>query len=186
MKYIKPYWIYFIVGPLCMIIEVIGEVLMPNFMAKIIDNGVTHQNVGYIIGMTLFMILTALIMMAGGVGGAYFGAKASVNFAADLRQDVYNKVQTFSFANIDKFSTGSLVTRLTNDVTQVQNMVNMVLRMCLRAPGMLIGALIMSIAMNPRLSLILAVAIPVIFITQFVIVSKGFPGSPSCRRRSML
>ena len=85
------------------------------------------------------MIITAIVMMLGGVGGAYFGAKASVNFAADLRKDAFEKVQKFSFANIDKFSTGSLVTRLTNDVTQMQNFINMMLRMMLRSPGMLIG-----------------------------------------------
>ena len=92
MKYIKPYWPYFVIGPLCMIVEVIGEVLMPKYMASIINNGVEGQSVWHIVGICLLMIFTALLMMAGGVGGAYFGAKASVNFAADLRQDVYAKV----------------------------------------------------------------------------------------------
>ncbi|MDD6032292.1 MAG: ABC transporter ATP-binding protein [Oscillospiraceae bacterium] len=175
MKYVKPYWPYFLIGPLCMIIEVVGEILMPKFMASIINNGVADKDVWYIVGICLFMVLTALLMMAGGVGGAYFGAKASVNFAADLRQDVYSKIQKFSFANIDKFSTGSLVTRLTNDVTQMMNFINMLLRMCLRGPGMLIGALIMAIAMNPRLATVLAVTIPLIVITQVLVIRVGFP-----------
>ena len=148
-KYVKPYMKYFILGPLCMIIEVLGEILLPKGMANIINKGVPAGNIPYIIGIMLLMILCAVLMMAGGVGGAYFGAKASVNFAADLRKDVYSKIQHFSFANIDKFSTGSLVTRLTNDITQLQNFVNMLLRMCLRAPGMLIGALIMAILLKP-------------------------------------
>ncbi|MBR6789872.1 MAG: ABC transporter ATP-binding protein [Oscillospiraceae bacterium] len=175
MKYVKPYWPYFVIGPLCMIVEVIGEVLMPKYMASIINTGVEGQNVWHIVGICLMMILTALLMMAGGVGGAWFGAKASVNFAADLRQDVYAKVQKFSFANIDKFSTGSLVTRLTNDVTQLQNFVNMLLRMCLRSPGMLIGALIMALTMNPRLAGVLGVTVPLILITQFFVIRVGFP-----------
>lgn len=175
MKYVKPYWPYFVIGPLCMIVEVVGEVLMPKFMADIVNEGVAGRSIGYIVGVCALMVLTAVLMMAGGVGGSYFGAKASVNFAADLRQDIYGKVQQFSFANIDKFSTGSLVTRLTNDVTQMQNFINMLLRMCLRAPGMLIGALIMAIAMNPRLALVLAVTIPLILITQLIVIRIGFP-----------
>ena len=174
-KYIKPYWKYFVLGPLCMIIEVVGEIVMPQLYAGILDEGVKQHNVSYIILTAVLMILLALIMMAGGVGGAWFGAKASVNFASDLRKDVYGKVQRFSFADIDKFSTGSLVTRLTNDVTQLQNFVNMMLRMFLRAPGMLIGALIMAIRMNAELARVLAVTVPVLLVAQFFIIRTGFP-----------
>lgn len=124
-KYIKPYLPAFIIGPLMMIVEVIGEVVLPKLMANIINVGVANGSVGYITGTGALMILVALLMMAGGVGGAYFGAKAAVSFAADLRKDAFDKVQTFSFANLDQFSTGSLVTRLTNDITQVQNLINM-------------------------------------------------------------
>lgn len=252
-KYIKPYLAYFILGPLCMIVEVIGEVLMPKFLATVINLGSAFQNTGlYIsqlmsnvasgqsidsqsvlveklikcfeyldydalsatgekilsaielgdmtlllgnlseaqvifdsinnspymwqtIGVASLMVLTALLMIVGGVGGAYFGAKAAINFAADLRLDVYKKVQGFSFSNIDKFSTGSLVTRLTNDVTQLQNFINMLLRMCLRAPGMLIGALIMAIALKPDLATVLLVTIPIMTIGTLFIVTRGFP-----------
>ncbi len=175
MKYIKPYKWYFILGPLCMIVEVVGEVNMPAFLANIINVGIAEKDVGYIIFSCACMVLLALCMMAGGVGGAYFGAKAAVNFASDLRRDVYAKVQDFSFANIDKFSTGSLITRLTNDITQIQNFVNMLLRMFLRSPGMLIGALIMAIRLNPSLSVIFAVVIPLILLIQVVVISKAFP-----------
>lgn len=175
-KYIKPYAAYFITGPLCMIVEVVGEIFMPYFMAQIINNySAGNLTIGSSLGYMIGMVLTALAMMLGGVGGAYFGAKASVNFAADIRNDVYKKVQAFSFANIDRFSTGSLVTRLTNDVTQLQNFVNMVLRMALRAPGMMIGALVMSIALEPRLSMIFLVSMPVLLAAIFIITKMGFP-----------
>ncbi len=191
-KYIKPYLAYYILGPLCMIIEVIGEVLMPWFLGLIVDYGLENKPLNeapaairwiletfdapvYVVAIMVGMIITAILMMLGGVGGAYFGAKAAINFAGDLRADVYRKVQTFSFANIDKFSTGSLVTRLTNDVTQLQNFVNMVLRMCLRSPGMMIGALIMAFTLSPRLTTVLAVTMPLLIAALAFIISKGFP-----------
>ncbi|MBR6638211.1 MAG: ABC transporter ATP-binding protein, partial [Lachnospiraceae bacterium] len=192
-KYIKPYLPYFILGPLCMIVEVIGEVLMPKFLSYIIDYGAGQKDIAeapeiikwlldvfggqspFIIAIMVGMIITAVLMMLGGVGGAYFGAKAAVNFAADLREDLFRQVQKFSFANIDKFNTGSLVTRLTNDVTQMMNFINMLLRMCLRSPGMLIGGVIMAVSMNAKLTLTLAVSIPLLLITVAVIISVGFP-----------
>ena len=175
MKYIRPYLPFFILGPLCMIIEVIGEVVMPKLLAIVINLANRGTlTVGTSLGVMGLMILTALVMMVGGVGGAYFGAKASVNFAADLRADAFAKVQTYSFSSIDKYSTGSLVTRLTNDVTQLQNFVNMVLRMALRAPGMLVAALIMAIALKPSLSVVLAVSIPLLLLTVGLIIKTGF------------
>ena len=191
-KYIKPYLPFFILGPLCMIIEVIGEILMPRLLSYIINlgiDGVTDDmpgiiiwlydrignNAFFIVAIATGMILTAILMMLGGVGGAYFGGKASVNFSADLRADIYKKIQSFSFSNIDKFSSASLVTRLTNDVTQLQNFVNMMLRMFFRAPGMLIGALIMAINLNPSLSVILLVSVPILLIAIACIIVRGFP-----------
>ncbi|MGM9643607.1 MAG: ABC transporter ATP-binding protein [Eubacteriales bacterium] len=182
MKYVKPYLLYFILGPLCMIVEVIGEVLMPLYLAEVINGmvpdpvtGVVPLTVGGSMTVMLKMILTALMMMVGGVGGAYFGAKASVNFAADLRADLFRKVQSYSFANIDKFSTGSLVTRLTNDVSQLQNFVNMMLRMMLRAPGMLIGGILMAIKLSPNLSVVMAVTLPLLLISIAILISLGMP-----------
>ncbi|MBE6645960.1 MAG: ABC transporter ATP-binding protein, partial [Ruminococcaceae bacterium] len=172
-KYIKPYLPYFILGPICMIVEVIGEILMPRFLGIVINNGANGVGVG--IGMGALMVLAAFLMMAGGVGGAYFGAKASVNFATDLRSDAYKSIQKFSFSNIDKFSTGSLVTRLTNDVTQLQHFVNMLLRMALRSPGIIIGALIMAISINPPLSVVLAVTVPFMVITIIGIIISALP-----------
>ena len=174
-KYVKPYLPAFIIGPLLMIVEVIGEVVLPKLMANIINVGVTNGSVGYITGTGALMILVALLMMAGGVGGAYFGAKAAVSFAADLRKDAFDKVQTFSFANLDQFSTGSLVTRLTNDITQVQNLINMALRMMLRAPGMLIGALIMAFVMNAELAVIVLIVIPILVAAITILIKIAFP-----------
>ena len=176
MKYVKPYLLYFILGPLSMIVEVLGEVLMPLFLGYVI-NGAHEKTLtvrSSLIVMAL-MIGTALLMMLGGVGGSYFGAKASVNFASDLRADLFRKVQSFSFANIDKFSTGSLVTRLTNDVTQLQNFVNMMLRMMLRSPGMLIGGIIMAIQLSPSLSIVMAVTLPLLLASMAFLIFRGMP-----------
>ena len=175
LRYARPYALYFVVGPLCMIVEVIGEIVLPKLYANIVNVGIETGNVRYIVVTCLLMILMALLMMTGGVGGAYFASKASVNVAADVRRDVYAKIQKFSFANIDRFSTGSLITRLTNDVTQVMNMINMLMRMCLRAPGMLIGALIAAISMSPSLATVLAVTVPLIVAVQFIVIRIGFP-----------
>ena len=174
-KYIKPYLSAFIIGPILMIVEVVGEVLLPKFMANIINIGAANHDVPYIISMGAVMVLTALFMMAGGVGGAYFAAKAAISFSADLRSDTFQKVQQFSFANLDQYSTGSLVTRLTNDVTQVQNLINMALRMMLRAPGMLIGALIMAFMMNAELALVILVVIPVLVLLIGLVIKTAFP-----------
>ncbi len=175
-KYIKPYLSSFILGPICMIIELIGDILMPILLAWIINSADAGKlTVGSSIGIAALMIGIIVVMFLGGVGGAYFGSKASVNFAADLRRDVYGKIQKFSFANIDKFSTGSLVTRLTNDVTQVQNFVNMLLRMALRAPGMIIGGVIMAIILKPSLSVVLAVTMPMMIIFILFLIKFGFP-----------
>ncbi len=175
LKFVKPYLKYFICGPILMIVEVLGEIVMPIFFANIINNGVANQSVGYIVTMGILMLVTSLLMIMGGVGGAYFGAKASINFGADVRKEAYKKVQEYSFRNIDKFSTGSLVTRLTNDITQMQNFVNMLLRMALRSPGMLIGALIMAIRLNSNLAMILLVVLPLMAAMMGVVMSKSFP-----------
>ena len=175
-KYIRPYLPYFIAGPLCMLIEVAGEAVMPRLLGILINNANAGTlTTGKSMLTMVLMIVIALIMMAGGVGGAYFASKASVNFAADLRADVYARVQTFSFENIDKFSTGSLVTRLTNDVTQMQNLINMMMRMALRAPGMMIASLIMAIILKPKLSIVFTVSIPVMLIAVGFIILTGFP-----------
>ena len=174
-KYIRPYWKSFVFGPILMVTEVVGEVLLPSFMADIINIGAVQHDVAFIIRMGLVMLLTAVVMMLGGIGGAYFSARAAISFAADLRSDVFRKVQDFSFRNIDTYSTGSLITRLTNDITQVQNVIMMGLRLLLRAPGMLIGAIIMAFVMNAELALILVIVIPLLAGAIGVVIRIAFP-----------
>ena len=174
-KYIKPYLYAFILAPVLMIVEVLGEVYMPKLMAMIINEGVTNGDSGYILKLGIGMVFVAIGMAASGIGAAYFASKASISFGAGLRKDVFKKVQEFSFANIDSFSTGSLVTRLTNDITQLQNLIMMALRMALRAPGMLIGALIMAMSMNPSLTMIVAVVMPILIVIIGFFIKVAFP-----------
>ena len=174
-KYMKPYLASFILAPILMIVEVVGEVVLPKLMANIINNGAANHDIPYIIGMGICMLMVALLMLIGGTGAAFFAAKASIGFASDLRSDVFEKVQKFSFANLDKFSTGSMVTRLTNDITQVQNLINMSMRMTLRAPGMLIGALIMAFVMNRQLALVVLIVIPVLVFAIGMVIKTAFP-----------
>ncbi len=174
-KYAKPYLSAFIIGPCLMITEVLGEVMLPKMMSLIINNGVASHDQGYILRMGLWMVCVAFAMAASGIGGAYFSAKASICFTSDLRKDLFARVQQFSFQNIDDFSTGSLVTRLTNDIQQVQMVMMMVLRIALRAPGMLIGALIMAFIINSRLALVILVVVPVLALAIAAIMATAYP-----------
>lgn len=182
-KYITPYLSAFVIGPLMMLTEVAGEVMLPKFMSMIINNGVADRNLAYIGKMGALMVLTVLFMAVGGILGAYFSAKASISFTSDMRNDLFRKVQQFSFENIDGYSTGSLVTRLTNDVQQVQNVLMMGLRMALRAPGMFLGALIMAFLMNRRLAVIILIVIPLLLAAIILILKTAFPRFGEMQRR---
>lgn len=182
-KYITPYLSAFVIGPLMMLTEVAGEVMLPKFMSMIINNGVASRNVAYIGKMGTLMVLTVLFMAVGGILGAYFSAKASISFTSDMRNDLFRKVQQFSFENIDDYSTGSLVTRFTNDVQQVQNVLMMGLRMALRAPGMFLGALIMAFMMNRQLAVIILIVIPLLLAAILLILKTAFPRFGEMQRR---
>ena len=182
-KYITPYLSAFVIGPLMMLTEVAGEVMLPKFMSMIINNGVADRNLAYIGKMGALMVLTVLFMAVGGILGAYFSAKASISFTSDMRNDLFRKVQQFSFENIDGYSTGSLVTRLTNDVQQVQNVLIMGLRMALRAPGMFLGALIMAFMMNRQLAVIILIVIPLLLTAIILILKTAFPRFGEMQRR---
>jgi len=174
-SYILPYKSAFILGPLMMVTEVLGEILLPKFMSMIINHGVAQKDGGYILKMGLVMAITSFLMAAGGILGAYFAAKASISFTSDLRRDLFARVQQFSFKNIDTFSTGSLVTRLTNDIQQVQNLIMMGLRMMLRAPGMFLGALVMAFWMNAELAAVILVVIPLLTAAIVRILRTAYP-----------
>lgn len=174
-KYVRPYKGAFILGPLLMLTEVFGEIMLPKLMSMIINNGVTGKDAGYIIRIGLVMIGIAIFMAVCGIGGAYYSSRASIGFTSDLRQDLFNKVQHFSFKNIDKYSSGSLVTRLTNDIQQIQQVLMLMLRMAMRAPVMLVGALIMAFTMNSRLAMILLIVIPVLVLVIAILLGTAYP-----------
>lgn len=176
LKYVGEYKKYTILTPVFMIGEVIMEVLIPLVMAAIIDNGIQGSGgIDYTIRMGALMVVMAFVSLFFGAAGGRTSAVASMGFAKNLRNDLFAKVQNFSFSNVDKFSTGSLVTRLTTDVTNTQNAFMMVLRMGVRAPFMLIGATIMAVIINARLSLIFLVVIPVLGTALYLIVSHAHP-----------
>lgn len=156
---IKGYVKESIITPLSMIIEVIMEMLIPLFMASMIDSGVNKGDMNQILYYGGIMGICAVIALAAGVSGGVFGAKASAGFAKNLRMSLFEKIQTFSFANIDKFSTAGLVTRLTTDVTNLQNSYQMILRMCFRAPVSLIVAMVMTFSINAKLASIYLIAV---------------------------
>ena len=161
-----------ILTPLFMILEVIFETAIPFLMASIIDDGVEAGNMQHIYTVGAIMILAALCGLFSGIMGGKYGARASTGFARNLRQAMFEKIQTFSFANLDKFSTASLVTRLTTDVSNVQMGYQMVLRMCFRAPLSLICAMVMAFIINARLASIYLIAVIVLGFALFFII-KG-------------
>jgi ATP-binding cassette subfamily B protein len=158
------------VTPLFMLLEVLMETLIPFLMASIIDDGVNKGDIGHIYRIGGLMIVAAAVGLFAGIGGGRFGAKASAGLAKNLRESMFNHIQTFSFANIDKFSTAGLVTRLTTDVTNVQNAYQMVLRMMMRAPATMICALIMAFSINARISMVYLVAVIVLGVILFFIL----------------
>ena len=166
---------YTILTPVVMIGEVLMEVLIPLVMAKIVDVGIANGDVAFTVKMGLIMVSMAIFSLCCGALGGKFAAKAGMGFAKNVRKKLFDKVQDFSFANVDKFSTASLVTRLTTDVTNVQNTFMMIIRMAVRAPFMLIVALIMSISLNAELAVVFLVAIPVLGVAVGLITTKAFP-----------
>lgn len=145
--------------PMFMILEVIMEMIIPMLMASIIDQGVTQGDIGHIIKIGICMVFVAGVGLFAGIMGGKYGARASAGFAKNLRQAMYTNIQTFSFSNIDKYSTAGLITRLTTDVTTLQNAYQMILRMCMRAPASLIIAMFMAFSINAKLSCTYLVAV---------------------------
>ena len=170
LKEVKEYKRASIVTPVFMILEVLFETMIPFLMASIIDDGVNAGNIGHIYRVGSVMIIVAVLGLFAGMAGGRFGAKASAGFAKNLREAMFNHIQTFSFANIDKFSTAGLVTRLTTDVTNVQNAYQMILRMFMRAPASMICARVMAFRINAQLSSIYLVAVLILGTILFLII----------------
>ena len=175
LGYVKKYWYSFILGPFFMILEACGEFILPYINANIIDKGAAEKNVPYILENGLYMVLLSAFMMLTGILGANFAIRGSARLAAGVRRDVFSRIQKYSFSNIDDFTTGSLITRITNDVTQIQNFTGTLLRGLFRSPVMLIGALIMSFTLKRELAWIIFAIIPFMALGIFLIIRTASP-----------
>lgn len=175
LPYVKRYWYCFLFGPLFMVIEACGEFLLPFFSADIIDNGAANGDIPYILERGAWMLVIAAVMLLTGVLGANFAIRGASHLAAGIRMDAFRKIQTFSFSDIDAFTTGSLITRITNDVTQVQNFTQSLLRGTFRCPVMIIGALVMAFRLNTSLAWILLIVVPVLALLIALIISLSSP-----------
>ena len=164
-----------ILSPVCIAIEVIMEVILPMLMAMVIDNGVNVGDMNYVFKMGFLMLVVAFISLTGGALCGKYAAIASTGFSRNLRKAMFERIQGFSFANIDKFSTAGLVTRLTTDITNVQMAFQMIIRICVRAPFMLIFSLVMCLKLAPQVSWIFLVALVFLGSVLGYIVANGFP-----------
>lgn len=175
MKSIREYKKEALLSPLFISFEVLLEILIPFFMAKIIDVGLKNSDLKYTLSLGIILIIAAMFSLLFGVLAGQFAAKASAGFAKNLRKDIYYKIQDFSFHNIDKFSTASLVTRMTTDITNVQNAYQMIIRTLVRAPFMMIFALIMVFTINRELFMVFLIIVPILGAGLFIIILKAHP-----------
>ncbi len=174
-SYIKEYKKASILTPIFVILEVVMEVIIPLLMSKIIDVGIPNSDIKYILEVGILLTISAIMSLAFGMLSGRFAAKASSGFAKNLRQGMFYKIQDYSFENIDKFSTSSLITRLTTDVTNVQMAFMMIIRILIRGPVMLIASLLMAFSIDARLSCVFLVSIPVLGVALFYIAIKAHP-----------
>ena len=175
LKYMKGNWKYAILAPILIMVDTLGMVIQPFFLQKIIDIGIPNNDINYIIKTGFIMVACALVSIIGGFLAMYFSSKGAYGFSANLRQAMINKIQEFSFSNINKFSTSSLITRLTNDVEIIGQIVQMMLRMLIRAPFMLISGVILTIAMSPKIASIFLIITPILFVVMGFLIKKTFP-----------
>ena len=159
-KYLKPYWLFAVLSPLVMACEVLCDLRLPDLMSTIVDDGVLEKNMTTILTTGGIMLLTAFLGACAGMLSSVFAGIASQSFGMDLRNDVFKKVMSLSLEQTDRFTTGSLVTRLTNDVTTVQNAVQMILRMVIRAPVFFVGGTIMALSLNVNFALVILFGLP--------------------------
>ena len=175
LPYMKKYKYSTIFAPLSIIAEVLLEISIPVLMSRIVDIGIPRQDLAYIVKIGLLMVLMAILGMFAGALSSRLAAKASMGFASELRNGLFKSVQSFSFSNIDRFSSASLVTRLTTDVTNAQNAFQMCIRMLVRSPVMLIGATIMAFSINSSLVAVFLITIPILAVTLFLITKTAHP-----------
>ena len=175
LVYLKPYWKQALIAPLLMILEVAMDLMQPRMMQRIVDEGIRLGNQHLVLETGLIMVIFALLGAVGGIGCTIFAVRAAFNFGTDLRSSVYRKIQTLSFGNLDKLGTGQLVTRLTNDVTQVQEVVLIALRILVRAPLITVGSLVMAFLTSPRLALMALPLIPPLLLMLWYVVRRAYP-----------
>ena len=173
--YMKPYIVFFLIALVFKAIEASAELLQPKIMTTTVNAGIIASDASVIWRNGLLMLGVALVGIAGGIGACWFAAKSSQGFGADLRRAVFQKVQRFSFSDLDRFSTGSLITRLTNDITQLENTSIMMQRIMIRAPLLCIGAIIMTISIQPRLAVVLIATALVLLCVVLFIMGRAFP-----------
>ena len=174
-KYFNGVKKYAILAPLFMMVDAICSVIPPFLIAKIIDIGIASSDTAYILKMGGYMALCALGVLVGGFGCMYFSAKASYGFGANLRRDIITRIQSYSFSNINKFTTASIITRATNDVEVLVQLVQMCLRMLIRSPFMFVGGIVMALLLNGKLSLIIAALVPLLLVLIVIAIIKAFP-----------
>ena len=174
-RFVRPYWALATIGPLLMLLEVVMDLLQPRLMQRIVDVGIAQLDMAVVVQTGLLMIGVAFIGALGGSGNTLFSVRVSQAVGADLRSALFAKVQSFSFGNLDKLETGNLITRLTNDVTQIQEVILILLRIMIRVPLMLVGSLVMAVLTAPRLALLLLILGPVVIALTLVVISKAHP-----------
>lgn len=175
LKYLKKSWFYALLAPLFMLVEATMDLYQPTLMADIIDIGVANGDISYVLNTGVKMLIFSLVGMVGGIMCSVFSSIASSSFAAELRKNLFNKIQKFSFMEIDKLKTSSLITRVTNDVTQMQHMVLMSLRVMVRSPLLFVGGIVMAVRLSGKLSIVFLFMVPAIVVTVIFVVSKSFP-----------
>lgn len=175
IKYLKGNLISTFLAPLFIIIDTLGMIVQPYYIAKIIDIGIANGDKNYIVKTGIIMVALSVISLVGGYLAMFFSSRAAYGFGENLRRDLLSKIQEFSFSNINKFSTTSLIIRLTNDVEILVQLVQMMLRMFIRAPFMLLGGVIMTLTINHKLSVVFLGIIPIIFLLIAFIIKKVFP-----------
>lgn len=175
LPYMKKYTVFAILSPILMILEVLADIVIPYLMSLIVDIGIVNRDINYIVRLGIIMIISALLGMTFGVMSSHYGARAGYGFAAEIRAEIFRKIQAFSFANLDKFSVSSLITRLTNDCNTLGQVAMMSLRMAIRAPFLLLFALIMAFNINASLAKIFMVVLPLTAIIIAVVMIKARP-----------
>ena len=179
LKYKKALWL----APLLVIVDVACEIVQPELMSKIVNKGVGSKDLHYILVTGSIMVGLSIVAIAANVGNIYYSSTASVGFSAELRKGMFSKIQEFSFSDLDKFSSSSLTTRITNDVNILQDVIVMLLRLLIRAPLMLLFAVVIAVQINASLASIIAVAIPVLSVSIYFILRKDFPFFEQMQKR---